>query len=174
MIKIKDLLDMIDKFENKEIEEEEFRKYFNENVEVKNYLPISQKRELFNNVFSYIKENNSIGDIAQQSLMIEAMFKLHTVFAYTNLGKPKVLDEVLYNKIARTGLLEFILTNIGYDYIELKDSFNRMYIYSSLIAVNELVNPEIIQKMAEMTNNITGALKDGKGLETLKKLTGVK
>lgn len=174
MIKIKDLLDMIEKFENKEISEDDFRKYFNENVEIKSYIPISQKRDLFNKVFASIKETNKIGDITYQALMTEVLFKLNTVFYYTNIATPKNLDEVLYNKISRTGLLEFILTNIGYDYIELKDCFNRLYIYGSIVAVNEIINPESLQKLGEMTDNITSALKDGKGLETLKNLTGVK
>ena len=174
MIKIKDLLDMIEKFEKEEISDEEMRKYFFDNVEVKTFLPISQKRVLLNKTLEYVGISKFGGDIIQQSLMTEVVFKLNTIFAYTNIAKPKNLDEVLYNKLSKTGLLEFILNNIGYDYIELKDSFNRMFIYSSFIAVQEIINPAALERLSNMVNEITTTMKDSKSFETLRKLAEAK
>lgn len=173
MIKLSELLNEIEKYENIEITKEELQNFFN-NIEIKNYLPISQKRLLFKEVFDYLDNHDFKNDIIQQSLMTEVVFKLMVVFSYTNIHKPKILDEVLYNNIAKTGLLEFILTAIGYDYIELKESFNRLFQHISLYSLKNIINPDELNRLQDMCNGITSALKDGKGLETLKKLVDTK
>lgn len=173
MIKLSELLDKIDKYENIEITKEELQEFF-KNIEIKNYLPISQKRSLFKEVFDYLNNYDFKGDIIQQSLITEVIFKLMVVFNYTNIHKPKNLDEVLYNNIAKTGLLEFILSSIGYDYIELKESFDRLFQHMSLYSLKNIMEPDELNQLRDMCNGITSALKEGKGLETLKKLVNVK
>lgn len=170
MLKLKDLTDMIAKYEENEVSATDFSKFIKENIEIKHYLPVSGKRTLFQDVFAQLENTDFHGDFLQQSLMTEVVFKLCTLFAYSNISMPKVLNEVLYNKLCRTGVLEYVLNSIGYDYIELKDSFNRMFIYSSFLGLKDAIAPKDLEKMQSMVNEITSTLRDGEGLETLKKL----
>lgn len=174
MAKIKELIDMMNKLENEEIEVEEFVKYFKENIKIKNFLPVSQKIDLINKTLTFVSENYKDADFVYYNVMTECIFKLNILFAYSNIDRPKKIDETLYNQLGKCGLTDYVIDDIGADYIELREIFNKMFIYSCLKSISDMMNPAQMQPIIGALGEVTSALKDGKGLETLHKLVGTK
>lgn len=120
--------------------------FADEQIEIKQYLPIQEKLQLIGRIVSYSHEED--GNYANP-VKINVYLHLEIMFAYTNISftnKQKEDIPKLYDSILSSGLLDAVLSEIPESELNILqkgtfDSIEAIYnYYNSIVGVMETLN----------------------------------
>lgn len=146
----------------------------NEVIEIKKYLPVSNKLELITNILINSAENARF----YNDVKIDVLFTVEVIKYYTNINfSKKQLEkpDEMYDALITSGLYNQIIDIIGKDeinglYEKLKNVIKSIYSYENSIyaILNNIV--EDYNKMDLDVNKIKENLSSKEGLEFLKEV----
>jgi hypothetical protein len=154
-----------DKVVNTQIKPNAVFDYLKEKLEVKDYLPFTEKRELCERVLNACNTKKDNGLIEVDSVSRYILFTLSIISKYTNLefssGEDEFdsLDE--YDMLCQSGLLNPILDVIGGEYMTCNNILNMMM--DDIVANNntiENVIGEVLNKVGTSVEYFIDVLAD--------------
>ena len=119
----------------------------NQNIEIKQYLPINEKLELISNVINYSADDNNFANPVKISIFTT----LEIIYAYTNINftdKQKEDPTKLYDILVSSGLVAAVVNAIPEaEYHEVlcgvSDSIDAIYTYrNSVMGILEQVSQD--------------------------------
>lgn len=120
-----------DKVENTKIAPDTVSNYLKKELEIKDYVPFAEKRELCANVLNACNTKDDSGLVKVDSVSRYIVFTISILTVYTNLefssGKDTEVDSLdEYDMLCQTGLLNPILDVIGAEYATCNNILNMM------------------------------------------------
>ena len=147
----------------------------NQNIEVKQYLPINEKLELISNVINASHDDNNFANPVKVSVFTT----LEIMYAYTNINftdKQKEDPTKLYDMLVSSGLIAAVVNAIPEaEYHEVlcgvSDSIDAIYTYrNSVMGILEQVSQDYSNLDLDVTK-IQEKLADPENMEFLKEVT---
>lgn len=147
----------------------------NQNIEVKQYLPINEKLELISNVINASHDDNNFANPVKVSVFTT----LEIMYAYTNINftdKQKEDPTKLYDMLVSSGLVAAVVNAIPEaEYHEIlcgvSDSIDAIYTYrNSVMGILEQVSQDYSNLDLDVTK-IQEKLADPENMEFLKEVT---
>lgn len=159
------ILDLIQDFKAKKVINTQIKpnavcEYLKEKLEVKDYLPFAEKRDLCASVINACNTRDDSGLIKVDSVSRYITFTIAIISQYTNLefssGNEEFdsLDE--YDMLCQHNLLNPILEVIGAEYATCNNLLNMMM--DDIIANNNTVEAVIGNALSKVTNSINGLI----------------
>ena len=120
-----------DKVMNSKIAPDAVSNYLKKELEIKDYVPFVEKRELCANVLSVCNKKDENGLVKVDSVSRYIVFTLSIITKYTNIefssGKDSEFDSLdEYDMLCQSGLLNPILDVIGTEYTTCNNILNMM------------------------------------------------
>ena len=120
-----------DKVINTQIKPNAVSEYLKEKLEVKDYVPFAEKRELCERVLNASNTINDNGLVEVDSVTRYIIFTISVISKYTNLefssGEDAEFDSLdEYDMLCQNGLLNLILGVIGEEYASCNNMLNMM------------------------------------------------
>lgn len=164
------IVEFIEKFKSAKVENTKMipdavAKYIKKELEVKDYVPFAEKRELCANVLNACNTKEDNGLVKIDSVSRYIIFTLSIISAYTNLefssGKDEIdsLDE--YDMLCQVNLLNPILDVIGAEYATCNNMLNMMM--DDIIANNNTVENvigAILGKLGDSVDELISVFAD--------------
>lgn len=147
----------------------------NQNIEVKQYLPVNEKLELISNVINASHDDNNFAN----PVKISVFTTLEIMYAYTNINftdKQKEDPTKLYDMLVSSGLIAAVVNAIPEaEYHEVlcgvSDSIDAIYTYrNSVMGILEQVSQDYSNLDLDVTK-IQEKLADPENMEFLKEVT---
>ena len=159
------ILDLIKDFKEKKIINTQIKPnavcdYLKEKLEVKDYLPFADKRELCANVLNACNTKDESGFVKVDSVSRYIVFTISMISAYTNLefssGDEEFdsLDE--YDMLCQNKLLNPILEVIGDEYATCNNLLNMMM--DDIIANNNTIEAMLGNALGKVIDSIDGLI----------------
>ena len=147
------------KIMNSKLNEHAISDYIKKELEIKDYVPFAEKRELCANVLNACNKKDDSGLIKVDSVSRYIVFTLSIITKYTNLefssGEDTEFDSLdEYDMLCQSGLLNPILDVIGVEYTTCNNILNMM------MADIEANNNTIENVVASVLGNIGGSIDD--------------
>ena len=159
--------EFVDGFKNKKImntklDPEVVSKYIRRELEVKDYVPFAEKRELCANVLNSCNRKDSNGLVKVDSVSRYILFTIAIISKYTTLefssGKDDEefdsLDE--YDMLCQANLLDQILEVIGEEYVTCNNILNMMM--SDVVANNNTIESVVGHTLGKISRSVDGLL----------------
>ena len=164
------IVEFIEKFKSAKVENTKMipdavAKYIKKELEVKDYVPFAEKRELCANVLNACNTKEDNGLVRIDSVSRYIIFTLSIISAYTNLefssGEDEIdsLDE--YDMLCQVNLLNPILDVIGAEYATCNNMLNMMM--DDIIANNNTVENvigAILGKLGDSVDELISVFAD--------------
>jgi hypothetical protein len=164
------IVEFIENFKNAKVENTKMipdavAKYIKKELEVKDYVPFAEKRELCANVLNACNTKEDNGLVKVDSVSRYISFTLSIISAYTNLefssGEDEIdsLDE--YDMLCQANLLNPILDVIGAEYATCNNMLNMMM--DDIIANNNTVENvigAILGKLGDSVDELISVFAD--------------
>lgn len=158
------ILEFIENFKSKKIANTQLNpnavnEYLKKELEIKDYVPFAEKRDLCVNVLNACNTKSESGLIKVDSVSRYIIFTLSIISKYTNLefssGEDAEFDSLdEYDMLCQSGLLNPILDVIGAEYVTCNNILNMMM---SDIEAN---NNTIENVVATVLGNLGGSVDD--------------
>jgi hypothetical protein len=140
--------------------------YIKEKLEVKDYVPFAEKRELCERVLNACNTRKDNGLIEVDSVSRYIVFTISIISKYTNLefssGKDTEFDSLdEYDMLCQNGLLNPILDVIGGEYATCNNILNMMMddIVSNNNTIENVVG-EVLGKFGDSVDNLINVFAD--------------
>lgn len=134
--------------------------YLKKELEIKDYVPFAEKRELCANVLNACNTRDDSGLVKVDSVSRYIIFTISIISKYTNLefssGEDEFdsLDE--YDMLCQSGLLNPIIEVIGEEYVTCNNILNMMM--ADIEANNNTVEAVIGTALGKVTGSIDGLI----------------
>lgn len=154
------------KIVNNKLNEHAVEDYIRETLEVKDYVPFAEKRELCANVLNACSTQDESELVKVDSVSRYIIFTLSIISKYTNIefssGEDEEFDSLdEYDMLCQNGLLNPILEAIGVEYATCNNMLNMML--DDIIANNnniENVFGNTLQKVSDKIDEFINVLAD--------------
>ena len=148
-----------DKVVNTQLKPNAVGDYLKEKLEIKEYIPFADKRELCAKVLNACNTKDKSGLIKVDSVSRYIVFTISIISAYTNLefssGEDVEFDSLdEYDMLCQHNLLNVILEVIGAEYATCNNILNMMM--DDVIANNNTVETVIGSALGRITDSIDG------------------
>lgn len=150
-----------DKVINTKVAPNAVSEYLRKELEVKDYLPFAEKRELCANVLEACNTKDDSGFVKVDSVSRYIVFTISIISKYTNLefssGEDTEYDSLdEYDMLCQTGILNPILEVIGEEYATCNNLLNMMM--DDIIANNNTVEAMLGNALGKVTDSIDGLI----------------
>ena len=146
------------KIMNTQIAPNAVEKYLKEKLEVKDYVPFAEKRELCKRVLNTCNTKEESGLIKVDSVSRYIVFTLSIISKYTNIEFSSGDDEIdsldEYDMLCQSGLLNAILDVIGEEYTTCNNILNMMM--TDIEANNNTVENVVATVLNRLGDSIDG------------------
>ena len=135
--------------------------YLKNELEIKDYVPFAEKRELCANVLNACNTRDDSGLVKVDSVSRYIVFTISIISKYTNLefssGEDAEFDSLdEYDMLCQSGLLNPIIEVIGEEYVTCNNILNMMM--SDIEANNNTVEAVIGNALGKVTDSIDGLI----------------
>ena len=150
-----------EKVMNTRIDTEAVPKYIKNKLEVKDYVPFAEKRELCERVLNACNTRDGSGLVKVDSVTRYIIFTLSIISKYTNLefssGKDAELDSLdEYDILCQAELLDPILEVIGAEYVTCNNILNMMM--ADIVANNNTVESVVGHTLGKLSASVDGLM----------------
>ena len=147
---------------NTKLDPEAVSNYIRKELEVKDYVPFAEKRDLCANVLNACNTKDSNGLVKVDSVSRYILFTIAIISKYTTLefssGKDDEeldsLDE--YDMLCQANLLDPILEVIGAEYVTCNNILNMMM--SDVVANNNTIESVVGHTLGKISKSVDGLL----------------
>jgi len=149
------------KIQNTRIDENAVSKYLRSTLEVKDYVPFAEKRELCERVLNACNTKKSNGLVEVDSVTRYIIFTLSIISKYTNLtfssGEDTELDSLdEYDMLCQADLLNPILDVIGEEYVTCNNILNMMM--ADVVANNNTIENVVGHILGKIGISVDGLI----------------
>lgn len=148
----------VKKIMDSKINEHAVADYLKETLDVKEYLPFAEKRELCAKVLNACNKIDSNGLVKVDSVSRYIIFTVSILSAYTNLEFSSGEDEIdsidEYDMLCQSGLFDPILEVIGNEYAVCNNILNMMM--DDIVANNNTVENVVSHTLNKLSKSIDG------------------
>lgn len=135
--------------------------YLRKELEVKDYVPFAEKRELCERVLNACNTKKGNGLVETDSVTRYIIFTISVISKYTNLefssGKDTEFDSLdEYDMLCQEGLLNYILDVIGEEYVTCNNILNMMM--SDIVANNNTIENVIGNILGKIGESVDGLI----------------
>jgi len=135
--------------------------YIRKELEIKDYVPFVEKRDLCENVLNICNEKDDNGLVKVDSVSRYIVFTISVISKYTNLefssGKDDEFDSLdEYDMLCKAGLLDLVLEAIGAEYAVCNNVLNMMM--ADIVANNNTVENVIGHALGKIGNSVDGLI----------------
>lgn len=158
------ILDLITDFQSKKVMNTQIAPnavadYLKKNLEIKDYVPFAEKRELCANVLNACNQKDENGLVKVDSVSRYIVFTISILSKYTNLefssGEDAEFDSLdEYDMLCQANLLNPVLDIIGEEYVTCNNILNMMM--SDIVANNNTVENVVATVLGNLGNSIDG------------------
>ena len=150
-----------EKVMNTRIDTEAVSRYIKNKLEVKDYVPFAEKRELCERVLNACNTRDGSGLVKVDSVTRYIIFTLSIISKYTNLefssGKDTELDSLdEYDMLCQAELLDPILEVIGAEYVTCNNILNMMM--ADVVANNNTVENVVGHTLGKLSASVDGLM----------------
>jgi hypothetical protein len=160
------ILELVKEFKDKrimntKINEHAVSDYLKNTLEIKDYIPFAEKRELCANVLNACNKKTSNGLVKVDSVSRYIVFTLSIISTYTNIefssGEDSEFDSLdEYDMLCKAGLLNPILEVIGDEYATCNNILNMMM--DDIVANNNTVENVVANVLGKLGVSIDGLI----------------
>jgi hypothetical protein len=160
------ILELVKEFKDKrimntKINEHAVSDYLKNTLEIKDYVPFAEKRELCANVLNACNQKTSNGLVKVDSVSRYIVFTLSVISKYTNLefssGEDSEFDSLdEYDMLCQAGLLNPILEVIGDEYATCNNILNMMM--DDIVANNNTVENVVANVLGKVGKSVDGLI----------------
>lgn len=149
------------KIQNTRIDENAVEKYLRSTLEVKDYVPFAEKRELCERVLNACNTKKSNGLVEVDSVTRYIIFTLSIISKYTNLefssGEDTEFDSLdEYDMLCQADLLNPTLDVIGEEYVTCNNILNMMM--SDIVANNNTIENVVGHTLGKISASVEDLL----------------
>lgn len=134
--------------------------YLKKTLEIKDYVPFAEKRELCANVLNACNAKGDGGLVKVDSVSRYIVFTLSIISKYTNIEFSSGDDEIdsldEYDMLCQEGLLNPILDVIGGEYVTCNNILNMMM--EDILSNNNTIENVIETALGKFSNSVDGLL----------------
>lgn len=134
--------------------------YLKKTLEIKDYVPFAEKRELCANVLNACNAKGDGGLVKVDSVSRYIVFTLSIISKYTNIEFSSGDDEIdsldEYDMLCQEGLLNPILDVIGGEYVTCNNILNMMM--EDILSNNNTIENVIETVLGKFSNSVDGLL----------------
>jgi hypothetical protein len=160
------ILELVKEFKDKrimntKINEHAVSDYLKNTLEIKDYVPFAEKRELCANVLNACNQKTSNGLVNVDSVSRYIVFTLSVISKYTNVefssGEDSEFDSLdEYDMLCQAGLLNPILEVIGDEYATCNNILNMMM--DDIVANNNTVENVVANVLGKVGKSVDGLI----------------
>ena len=162
-INFTDLHDKLAQIVNGLISKEDLYQWLDENIEVKSYIPITQKYAMIN-IFSDRFNTNVYNDSGELDELFNLMYDIESLFSflfgYTDIFvRPKDRTADNYDLIIRSGFYDYMMQFCKSDYLDLISKCDRVCSIDNIVLLNgfvkSLTQPSVedMERIRDIINN---------------------
>jgi len=162
-----DVLDKINAYENNLMTQDELFKWFDDNVEVKCYIPVTTKYtyiRVIADLFKKEAEENRKGGLDEffDFMEYDILFSCYAFTAYTGINiPPNKRMPTTYDKLASCGLFNRLSQKVGFDFNDFKSKCDAacnvdgyMMLHQAVEIIAERLSPENIQEVGKAISKL--------------------
>ena len=160
------ILDFVNEFKSKKVMNTHIApnavsEYIKKTLEVKDYIPFAEKRELCERVLNACNTKMSNGLVKTDSVTRYIIFTISIISAYTNVefssGEDTEFDSLdEYDMLCQADLLNPILDVIGEEYVTCNNILNMMM--GDIVANNNTIENVVGHILGNLGNSIDGLI----------------
>lgn len=149
----------IETYKTKKMMNTQIVEYVRKTLEVKDYVPFAEKRELCADVLNACNTKNENGLVKVDSVSRYILFTVSIISKYTNLefsyGEDAEFDSLdEYDMLCQANVLDPILEAIGAEYVTCNNILNMMM--SDIVANNNTVENVLGHALAKVNKTVDG------------------
>lgn len=146
---------------NTHIKPNAINEYIKDTLEVKDYIPFAEKRELCANVLNACNTKDGNGLVKVDSVSRYILFTIAIISKYTTLEFSSGADDELdsldeYDMLCQADLLDSILEVIGQEYVTCNNILNMMM--SDIVANNNIIENVVGHTLGKISKSVDGLI----------------